>query len=120
MPARTIRLVLLLRVDEDLHPKVEQRVWLGMVQQVEFHWLVLPRVGYFKEEPYTWNMLTPKRLTLCVPLGVDIIREYAVVLLITELVGHGEVARLEPRLKDQGPVVLVHRRVVGQHNATLL
>ena len=53
------------------------------------------------------------------PLGVDIIREDAVVLLIAELVGHGEVARLEPRLKHQGPVVFVHRSVVGQHYALL-
>lgn len=95
VPADPLCLAELVREDEHLHPKVEERVGFGVVEEVELHSHILPGVCYPEEEP------------LGVPLRVDVIGEDKVILGVTELESHAQVPRFKARFKHQSLIVLI-------------
>ena len=89
-----------LREAEHAHAIVVEGVWLGEVQDVELDREILASVANFEEE------------LLRVPVCVYIILKHQIVLSLTHFHRSEQIARLEPRLKDQSLIIHAIRHVV--------
>ena len=86
-------LLLLVRVDQDLHALVVETLGFDHVEHIEFDLHSFPDVAHSEEEP------------LGVSFGVHIILQDEVVLVVADFVRQLEVSRLESRLKNESLIL---------------
>lgn len=89
IPANIFFFNLSFGVNQDLHPMIEQGIWLREVHEIESNRQPFSSVSHSKEEPLS--------MTTC----IDIIWEEEIVLIVWNFEGWKQVSRLEPWFKDK-------------------